>query len=105
MVILDRLAEKLDDMGYSSGDSSKPEAERLYRRNRPKKYRIVRNKSTLCLAERTEGSKQEFLCPKDVYEALADELAEIDEPAHFDVLSEGVTRRMGRSLPDYPLRV
>lgn len=74
-------------------------------RNKPKTYRVERHGNAWFLAEYREGGRQPFLCPQDVYDALAAVLAEATEPIHFEVMQEGLARHLGRTPPDYLPRV
>ncbi len=75
-----------------------------FRRNKPKSYRIERHGNGFFLAEHREGGRQPYLCPQDVYDAFANQMAKAAEPAHFEVLMEGTAELLGRTPPDYLLR-
>lgn len=87
--------------GVSMVGSSRPR----YQRKKTKSYRVERHHNAWFLAEYREGGKQPFLCPQEVYDALAAELAAMSEPAHYTTLIEAVTRRMGRPPSDYLIRI
>lgn len=57
------------------------------------------------LTERRPSGSQPFRCPKDVYEAAAEVLAEAREPLHFEEILERLNKATGERQADYRLRV
>lgn len=102
--ILDRLETTARTATSSQPAEQIAPAAPSFRRNKPKSYRIEQRGKTPFLAEYRKGGRQPYLVPQDVYEALAAEMAGSSEPAHFEILMEGVARRLGRAQPDYLLR-
>lgn len=97
-----RAAAPVPQSSRPAGGSA---GETAQERNKPKTYRVERHGNAWFLAEHREGGRQPFLCPQDVCDALAAVLAEATEPIHFEVMQEGLTRRLGRTPPDYLPRV
>lgn len=102
--ILDRLEDGARAAALGPPTEQIVPAAPHFRRNKPKSYRIERRGNTSFLAEYRKGGRQPYLVPQDVYDALTAELAGSSEPAHFEILMEGVARRLGRAQPDYLLR-
>ena len=68
-------------------------------------YEVQNSPEGQFLAEHREGEGVPIRCPREVYEATADELAAASQAVHFDHLLERVSQRLSQRQPDYRLRV
>lgn len=100
------LLEQLDQEFKGTESTGGPEprwikVSGVHPRNQPKTYRVEHRGGASFLAEHREGGRQAFLCPEEVYDALAKVFAGATEPRHFDAIQANRGQELGEVTPDY----
>jgi hypothetical protein len=103
--ILEDLDSAWRSRPTATGAAEAGSPEPRHRRNKPKQYKVERHGNVWYLAEHREGGRQADLCPKEVYEALATEMAGIAEASPFAALLQRVSDRMETEIPEYLVRL
>ncbi len=102
--LVERLEQAVKSCSAAAAGGAPESSDRSRRRNKLKRYRVSQHGNARCLAERREGGRQAYPCPREACQALAAEVNDIADPVQFPVLLQRVAAQIGKELPHYLLR-